>query len=153
LRFSEDKIDPEFVRDYLKSHEAALGFDFPLREYMVFKVLLDTADAHRLWLLQDTDARRKLVVTEANKETGPANQRVRRIILGDAAVGWGPLDIRNNCGFEIVLASNSFDSDCFNIWDGNHRAIAHWLTDGDFQGVPAYLCIHPKTIAWKKPKC
>lgn len=149
MKIIEYEIDPEYVRTYLISHHAALGFDFPPHEHKVLRVRLDTCDAPRLCLWQDTDGRRKIRVIEANKGTAFANERVRRVACGDVAAGCKPLDIRKSAGFEIVLASTSFDSDCLNILDGNHRAIAHWLTYGDFDGVPAYLCVHPKIAPWK----
>lgn len=149
MRIIEFEIDPETVRAYLVSRHAALGFDFPPHEHKVFRVILDTCDASRLWLWQDTDGRRKVSVTEANKWTAPANERIRRVTCGDTAAGWKPLDLLKSAGFELVLASTSIDSDCLNILDGNHRAIAHWLTKGDFDGIHAYLCVHPKIAPWK----
>ena len=150
MRIAQENIDPANVQAFLKSRHSGLGFTLPANEYTIFRVLLDTADIHKLvlwWQHKDHTDGKSNKVTDA-AQSARASPRIKRIIEGDPTRRWTPLNIRKAPSFELVLESNSRESDFLNIVDGNHRAIAQHLTDQDFQDVPAFLCIHPKIGRW-----
>ena len=150
MRIVQGNIDPADVQAFLKSRHSGLGFTFLAHEYTIFRVLLDTADIHKLILWWEhkvhTDGKSQKVTDAAR--TAREHPRIKRIIEGAPTKSWMPLNIRKNPNFELVLESNSRESNFLNIVDGNHRAIAQHLTDQDFQDVPAFLCIHPKIGRW-----
>lgn len=115
----------------------------PTSEFRCLRVLLEQSDTDRLFLLgcfvERTTGRTCRI---RDVELDPANShRVASFV--NAGV-----DLRSRAGLELVLVCRELYDAPLVIIDGNHRAIAHYLTQGSMQSVPAYVCVHQAISQW-----
>jgi hypothetical protein len=120
-----------------------MGIHCPANEFLCFRVLLEQSDTDRLFLLGDFAER-----------TTDRTCRIRDVKLCAADLPrvasfvTARVDLRSQAGLELVLVCRELHKAPLIIIDGNHRAIAHYLTQGSMLSVPAYVCVHQAISQW-----
>jgi len=143
------EVEVEVVQKHemeIKANARLGGYDLdkycPLSEFKAFRVCLERVDADRLYLLSQFAEYTKAQtckLLDALPETA-SNPRVATFI--------SRIDLRSAVKLELVIISVNARRGPLVIIDGNHRAIAHWLTHKCIHGVPAYVCEHPNVNQW-----
>jgi hypothetical protein len=117
----------------------------PTDEFRCFRVILDQRDDARLYLLG---------LTEFINQTRGQTCRLRDVVREAASVQrvasfiTGGLDLRTGSGLELVLVCRELQSAPLVAIDGNHRAMAQYLTHDSVEGVGAFVCVHPAISNW-----
>jgi hypothetical protein len=122
----------------------------PVSDYTAFNAELDQADLDRIFLWGEHrihTAGETAKLTDAKPEAA-GHKRIKPLIEGDAAKGWEPIDLRTATGFEPTFVTNDLEKGPLFGIDGNHRLIAQFLMGKGFDGVPVFVCTHPRMLEW-----
>lgn len=117
----------------------------PTNEFRCFRVGLEQQDEDNLFLLG---------LTEFVNQTQSQSCRLRDVVRDASSIRrvesfiTARLDLRSGIGLELVLVGSDLHGAPLVIIDGNHRAIAQYLTHGSVDGVPAFVCVHPAIRHW-----
>jgi hypothetical protein len=116
----------------------------PLTEFELSRVKLESRDVDRMFLLSD-------FLPHTDNRSGRLTdvRAVARSIEGVASLISAQLDLRLSQHMELVLVSTAAAGAPLTVIDGNHRAIAHYLTHGNMEGVGAFLCVHARVNLWR----
>lgn len=138
----------------VQAHEAAIhanvklggyGMDryCPLSEFRAFSVRLEAGDIGRLFLLNCGFAKYTEGQTCKLRDVLPnlmSHERVRNVVERACF----PV---STCQALLIVSA---DEKCepLIIYDGNHRAVAQYLTQKSVHDVLAYVCVHCKIKEW-----
>lgn len=118
----------------------------PTNQFRCYRVQLERQDEDRLFMLGQT---------EFINQTRGQSCRLRDVLPGASAtqrvasfIAAG-VDLRSRSGLELVLVAAELHGASLVAIDGNHRAMAQYLTHGSAQGVPAFVCVHPAIGEWR----
>ena len=139
----------------VQAHEAAThanvtlgGYDMdgccPLSEFKAFKVKLEASDIDRLFLLNCGFAAHTEGQTCKLRDVLPgvvSDERVRNVI-DKACFPVSPDQA-------ILIVSPDEKCGPLTIYDGNHRAMAQYLTQKSVHDVLAYVCVHRRISEWR----
>ena len=119
-------------------------------EYRAFKVLLDSEDVERLvlWWQFEKDTKDESFRLTDVLESAAMKPRVKSFVDGNPSKSQMPADLRTLPNMEPVIVTNDLESSFLYLIDGNNRTLAQHLSGKGFQDVPAYVCVHPKMMAW-----
>lgn len=138
----------------VQAHEAAThanvklgGYDMdrccPLSEFKAFNVRLEATDIDRLFLLNCGFAAYTEVQTCKLRDVllgVVSHERVRNVI--DRAC----FPVSPDQAILIVSPDEKYGP--LTIYDGNHRAMAQYLTQRSVHDVLAYICVHRRISEW-----
>ncbi len=119
-------------------------------DYTACRSTLDDSDLERLILYWEFKIHTKNGTCRV-ADTLPSSavhDRIRSFIHGNPERGYPPADLRSTRDLEPVIVTNDVKSHILYLIDGNHRVIAQRLSGKGFQGVPVYVCVHAKMLAW-----
>jgi hypothetical protein len=119
-------------------------------DYTACRAALDDSDLERLVLYWEFKIHTKdgtCRVTDALPSSA-AHDRIRSFIHGNPEKGYPPADLRTTPDRQPVIVTNDVNSHILYLIDGNHRVIAQQLSGKGFQGVPVFVCVHPKMLSW-----
>jgi len=152
------RVEPvtiEVCQEHLRKLGTGVSLDLasmpkPADSYAAFRPSLEDSDVDRIFLsfeFQKHTKDRTAKLTDALPESA-SKKRIRRLIEGDATKGWEPIDLRFASGFEPVLLTNHVTCGPLYGIDGNHRMVAQFLSRKGFDGIPVYVCTHPRMLEW-----
>lgn len=150
------KIIESASLETLRSHEQATGANVrlggyhmdlvcPTSEFQLLRVTLDDSDLTRLFLLG---------ITEFAEYTAARSCRVPDLLPEAGQVGRvasfvrDKVDLPARADLALLIVSPDPRAGPLVLTDGNHRVMAHYLTHHNVQGVPAFVCVHPKIRGW-----
>ena len=155
-----EKVSLSIVQAHEKSNGANsvlgdYGMDehCPPHEFECFKCLIEVHDVERLFLLGEF-ARHTSSQTGKTKDiefdslSRESKTRVNSFLDPDDASGFHPLDLPKSPALALVVVTSDLENGCYTTIDGNHRSIAHFLQTGSVDGVPVFICVHPKISNW-----
>lgn len=122
----------------------------PISGYSAFHAALEQSDLERIFLWGEHrihTAGKTAKLTDAKPEAAE-HKRIKPLIEGVQTQGWGPIDLRTANGFEPTFVTNDLAKGPLLAIDGNHRQIAQFLMGKGFEGVPIYVCTHPRMLEW-----
>lgn len=117
----------------------------PTSEFRCYRVQLERSDEDRLFLLG---------LTEFTNQTRGQSCRLRDVLPTASAIqrvasfSSVAVDLRSRPGLELVLVAAELRNAPLIAIDGNHRAMAQFLTYGTVEGVPALVCAHQAIGQW-----
>jgi len=123
------------------------GYDMPIQldEVRAYRVAVDAEDADRLFLL----GLGALGVGTAGGSFKVADILPRVASLGSVrSLMRAGVDLRTRPDLSLVIVTAGDDRRPLTIIDGNHRAMAQFLTYRTVQDVSAFVCIHPGFAQW-----
>ena len=115
----------------------------PMNEIRCYRVMLESSDLDRLFVLQDF-ATHTPNRTCRLRDVVPSTASLQRV----ASFATAGVDLRTHAGLELLLVGIGLDGGSLVAIDGNHRMIAHYLTQGSVDGVPAFIGVHPAMNRW-----
>ena len=147
------QVDITIIEDHLSRQGSGVSIqDMPgsPKEYKGFEVLLEHEDIQKLvlyWQLQDftKDKSGRLDHVLVTASTIP---RVKSFMDGDRSKGLPPANLKTLPNSEPTIVTDDLGSSFLCLIDGNHRAVAQHLSGHGFEGIPAFVCTHPKIREW-----
>ena len=104
--------------------------------------------------LEDSDLDRVFAIPEFGRHTTGGSCRIRDIeksALSDPRVQQfmePPIDLRIAPKLELLIFAADPETWPLVVVDGNHRLIAHYWNHRSIEGVPVFICSHPKVATW-----
>jgi hypothetical protein len=151
-----DSVTIEACQDHLRRQGTGVSLDVasmpkPADGYATFRATLEDGDVDRIFLWFEF---RKHTKNGSGKLTDAllefiSEKRIRRLVEGDKAKGWGPIDLRTASRFEPMLLTNDVVHGPLYAIDGNHRLVAQFLSRRGLAEVPVYVCTHAKMLEWE----
>ncbi len=140
-------VSPVMISE-IREHEAATSANValgtyhrceccPMDGFNDYLVLLDQVNGGRIFLLPD-------FATHAFGQT----YRLQDVLLGAAALARvaqftsKSIDLLSASKLELLIVTPDINLASLVLVDGNHRAIAHYLTHRGRHNVPAYVSVH-----------
>lgn len=120
-----------------------MGTHCPLDQIRCNRVVLESGDLDRLFVLQDFAAQTHNKTCRL-RDVMPGAVNLNRVASFTTAC----VDLRTHAGLELVLVSHGWDGTPLIAIDGNHRMIAHYITQCSVDGVPAFVGVHPAMNRW-----
>ncbi len=117
----------------------------PANDFQCFRVLLESQDDDRVFLLSLT-----VFINQTQGLSGRLRDLVPAALAIEGVSSFTTMgtDLRTRAGWELVFVASELHSAPLVAIDGNHRAIAQYLTYGSMEGVPAYVCVHQAIGQW-----
>ena len=117
----------------------------PTSEFRCYRIQLEQTDEDRLFLLGLTEFFDQTRGQSCRLlDVLPAASTIKRVASFCSHV----VDLRSRLGLELVLVTTNPHCAPLIAIDGNHRAMAQFLTHGTFESVPAFVCVHPAIGQW-----
>lgn len=117
----------------------------PTAEFQLFRVTLVDADLGRLFLLGITEFG---VCTAGESWRVPDLLPAAALLPRVAPFVRDKIDLPARPDRALLIVSPDPHTGPLVITDGNHRAMAYYSMHRSVQGVPAFVCVHPKIRGW-----
>lgn len=117
----------------------------PIHEFRIYRAALEADDINRLFMEYGDFLRLTKDGTAMVKDVLPEKVQTGRVLQFTKDQGF---DLRSRRDRAILTVSANESGEPLIIYDGNHRAIAQYLTYGTVQDVPIFLSVHPRVSGW-----
>jgi hypothetical protein len=117
----------------------------PTNEVQCYRVVLEDKDIDRIFLLNEVTFVK--LTTGQTFKLSDLTHDAKTLNRVNSFLKDG-VDLRSHPGLELILVCEDLDTGSLTTIDGNHRLMAHYLTFGSVQEVPAYVYIHTNMNKW-----
>jgi hypothetical protein len=143
------RVEVLAVQHHLDAHGTGVALPWPLPECAAFHVHLEPDDVSKIVLWFEFEKYTKDSTCNLTDALPAAadDKRTKSFIAGDS-LGRKPIDLGQAKGFEPVMVTEELKSDLLYVIDGSHRLLAQQLSHRGFDGVGAFVCLHPQALHW-----
>jgi hypothetical protein len=120
----------------------------PTSEFRCYRVCLDQEDDDLLYVLADFAKYTKSESCRLRDVMQDAELLERVASFKHGHQDRANVDLRSATGLDLMIVSTQLEAAPLIIYDGCHRAIAHYLTYRSMTGVPAFVCVHLAIDRW-----
>jgi len=119
-----------------------------LGNFRILRGILEATDIERLYLLGQfapyTNGRTCKLRDVRPEAVAPGQISSERV--GSFLQGKVNLALEKN--LDVVIVSPEEVAGPLILIDGNHRSVAHFLSHGGIDGIPAFVCVHRSICRW-----